>query len=543
MIRPFASAPALLLCSLLSLSAAPASRADVPAPGAQTPRPGAAQLKDMLNRSSAGFFNPMTIPTDPVPLKRLYTEWDETRALAVSTSLVDAIREVKVQDFYRELIAAAIQHVDVVVCYDNFESKHLIHFEKLLLQNPTIATHASRLSFAESRAASFWIRDFGPIFALSQENQLIAIDTIYRNVEGEMETFVNAPLDLDSPDLQQDLNAFISFRKEGRQLDVTPPYLAKHIRQTLSIDCDIVRPPLTLQGGDFIADGAGNVFISEDTILLNGGNKRLVVETIQDYFEAKEVHVLNAFPGNAARHLDLMLKFLSDEVVLYSKAPDTTASQSASARLLARQAKQAQDTNLAYLSKKFSRLRQVPLPSPALIEDSPAMVTSTIVAQVLATVCEEIGINYLSYLALPQGDPKKLSADKMIAKHFHSTVGKALNFNNREDLDLAAQHFLHAPLEQLESVHVSYTTVYRSYANSIILKHAKGTTLLLPRYRPAKGETLEQMQEMEKQVEAAYATAFPKATFEWINSDYMAKELGALHCVSITIPQVAPLDD
>ena len=71
--------------------------------------------------------------------------------------------------------------------------------------------------------------------------------------------------------------AGMNFHKaQTRKKEVSPLFIAKYIRQELQLACDIVRPPLHLQGDDLLTDGAGRIFTSEDTLLANGGNVEMV---------------------------------------------------------------------------------------------------------------------------------------------------------------------------------------------------------------------------------------------------------------------------
>lgn len=483
------------------------------------------------------FFNLLTLPTEATPIVRPHVEWDAAQALLVSVPIKDMLQDAEISRFYLEYLALAARYVAVVIAYDVADTRYLAQFEDLLYSNDGLQGLEDRIHLAPTRSNSFWIRDNGPIFGFDAQGELIALDTIYRSLEGEIESFSNTIIDLDSKDLSYDFEAFIDYRQVGRNNDVSPLFLSKFIRQNLASPCDTVRPPLHLQGGDYIADGSGNVFISEDTITGNGGRKRHVEAILKEYFGAREVHVLNAPQGAAAKHLDLLLKPLSPSVMVYAEAPLVAENSSLYNKRLSRQVAADQEINLNYLRKALPDVQLVGLPTPPIVGDSALFVHGTIRAQLIVAVCERIGINYLRYHKLAKGAPERESANRMIQKEIAQVVGRPLDLSNRVDLDIACLKILGSGLDALEQFHVASTTVYRTYVNSIIIKTVAGeVALFIPRYKPVEGETQESFDRYEQQVEAAYRIAYPDAAIHWIDCDGMAQKLGALHCLSMTIP-------
>lgn len=488
----------------------------------------------------SGFFNLMTRPTEPVDVSRAFTEWDTAQALLVSVPIKQFLQDESVARFYMEYLGIAAKYVPVVIAHDIADTRYLARFEDLFLKDPNFQGKQDRIHLAPTRSQSFWIRDNGPIFGFDSRGELLVLDTIYRSLEGEIEAFSNTDIDLDSKDLAYDFEAFIDYRQLGRNDDVTPLFLSKFIRQDLQTPCDTVRPPIHLQGGDYITDGVGNVFVSEDTVMANGGQKRQVESILKQYFGASEVHVLNALPGYTAKHLDMLLKLLGPSVMLYAEAPLVSGTGSVYNRRLSLQVGSAQETNLRYLRKNFPDMKLVGIPTPPLLEDSSEAVLGSIRAQLTVAVCEQVGINYLRYVKLAKGSPELENARRMIGKEITAAAGRPLDLGKREDLDLACQRFLGSRLDALEQFHIASTTLYRTYANSIVIKtESDGVVLLLPRYKPVEGEQQESFDRYEQQVEAAYRVGYPDAIIHWIDCDVMVRRLGALHCLSMTIP--APL--
>ena len=138
-----------------------------------------------------------------------------------------------------------------------------------------------------------WTRDFGPIFGLSRHDQLIAIDNVYRNLNRDLEEAAYQEND--------------SFRRFiTHQGDAMPGDLAVEIEERYEIPVELVRPPIMLDGGDFVHDGRGNVFISTQTLVRNGGNRHTLEELFRHYYGAKKLHVLQALPGATVAHLDMI---------------------------------------------------------------------------------------------------------------------------------------------------------------------------------------------------------------------------------------------
>lgn len=301
-----------------------------------------------------------------------------------------------------------------------------------------------------------------------------------------------------------------------------------------------MRPPLHLQGGDYFVDGAGNAFVSEDTITANGGQKRHVEAILRSYFGAKNVPILNALPGTTARHLDMLLKPLSPSVMLYAQPLMPSAKSSVYNKRLSKQVESLQRINLNYLRKTLPELRLVGVASPPILEDSPQLTKDTIRSQLIAVVCEKIGINYLRYQSLAKTtSPERVQGSRMIGKALQEIAGRPLDLSQRVDLDIACQAFLGSGLDALEEFYVANTTVYRTYANSVILRPPGGETIsFIPRYKPVEGELQETFDRYGRETEAAYRVAYPEATIHWIDCDNMVRKLGALHCLSMVIPAV-----
>ena len=153
-------------------------------------------------------------------------------------------------------------------------------------------------------------------------------------------------------------------------------------------------------------------------------------------------------------------------------------------------------------------------------------------------MCEEIGVDYGKYIKLPSGHPQRRSVQSLVAKHLEKVCGKPIDLLVESDLSLATSKYLGIDLETLIETNVDSGTVYRSYTNSLQIVTESGQKVwLLPRYRARVTETVEQLALMEKEVERVYKQVDPDAILHWIDSDIMCEQMGAIHCVAMTIPR------
>lgn len=167
---------------------------------------------ETLRSAPEGFFNLLTLPTEATPISRAHVEWDPAQALLLSVSLRDFLQNEDDSSFYLECIELATRYVPVVIAYDVADTRYLAQFEGVLFDHPIVGIRRERILFAPTRSRSIWIRDNGPIFAFDLEGQLIVLDSIYRSLEAEIESYSNLSLDVDSKDLAYDLAGFVDYR-------------------------------------------------------------------------------------------------------------------------------------------------------------------------------------------------------------------------------------------------------------------------------------------------------------------------------------------
>jgi agmatine/peptidylarginine deiminase len=191
-----------------------------------------------------------------------------------------------------------------------------------------------------------WIRDYGPIFVRDANNRIICVDSRYhtarqsqeekRKKESEEQILQKMTTLLSSAKKGSagtySAGTYMEARREssnnfsaGRLLDdISPSILAGRLRQTESLflssaPLTVVRPPIALDGGDFLTDGKGVGFTSTSTLALNGGDSQLLDVIFKEYFGIQNMIYLQPLPGSTIKHIDMFLKFVSPEIILIGR--------------------------------------------------------------------------------------------------------------------------------------------------------------------------------------------------------------------------------
>lgn len=490
-----------------------------------------------LRQELPGFFNPQNSPTIPIPIERGIAEWEASQCLLLSLNLKDTLRNPYILNYYVDLLKIATQYLDVGIVFGGSDSRETDRFIKRIRELGITEYALERIHLVESLSTTYWVRDFGPLFGLNSSGSLIAIDNSYRPLMPESDSWSRSPMDIDSPDLVNDLKGFEDFKLKNRYNEIVPLYVVKFIRQNLQMACELVRPPLYLQGGDYFTDGQGRFFISEDTVLANGGNQNAVQNIFRDYYGADELLVMDSFPGVSAKHLDMLMKLLSPTKVLLSEPPPITRDNNSFSRRLAKDVSGIQIRNEEYIRRNIPGAEILKIPMLALTEESLELVLAKARAQIFANVCLEIGINYLDHFYMKRTNPAKQANIKSVNDYLAEEFKRPMDFNKHSDLDLMARTYLNTDLTTLLETDNGSKTVYRSYVNSLYILNNEGKSAwLIPRYGPRGSENPDDIAAIEKQVEKVFQSAYPKADIHWINSDVMADSLGAIHCTTLKIP-------
>jgi agmatine deiminase len=134
-----------------------------------------------------------------------------------------------------------------------------------------------------------WMRDYGP-FGLSKKMESIAIvDTVYRHY----------------------------------QYRVNDDNVPKKIGQVQNIP--VYPTDLILDGGNFMVDSYGNLFMTERTYIWNANKSKDEVNSIlKNYFKVKNIYTFEyaGYPNeplDGTGHIDMFMKLLNDNTVLIAK--------------------------------------------------------------------------------------------------------------------------------------------------------------------------------------------------------------------------------
>jgi agmatine/peptidylarginine deiminase len=79
-----------------------------------------------------------------------------------------------------------------------------------------------------------------------------------------------------------------------------------------------------------------------------------------------------------------------------------------------------------------------------------------------------------------------------------------------------------------------YVYYYRTYLNSTLIQTSDQQILLIPRYSG--------LEEMESEVRSLYQQTYPNAKIIFINCDHLITQHGAIHCITITLPELQNLE-
>ncbi len=166
----------------------------------------------------------------------------------ISVPLRGTLPSPNILKFILDFLESTVSHVPVGVLYDRDEAKYLGRFIREIERNPELESQMDRIDFIESRVQSYWIRDHGPLFGRSADDELLVVDSIYRLLDVES---VYNPLRLE---------AFSFAKQRDYSNDLTPQFIANYLRSDLEYETLLTRPPLHLHGGDLAVNGRGDLF-------------------------------------------------------------------------------------------------------------------------------------------------------------------------------------------------------------------------------------------------------------------------------------------
>lgn len=478
----------------------------------------------------------LVAPTPAYPVAHVFPEWAPAECVWMSVPLKALESSPEKQEYLLSLLRILLPELPVCLLYDEDQEEGLLFLEERLERDPDLQPWLERrLEFVHSKVQSEWIRDFGPVFAQGEEGSLVLLDHGYRGLEHMKRMW---KMELEALYTQED-EAFKQRRRQSELLnffdDITPHFMSSRIaRRGQAVE--LVKPPLFLATGDFATDGKGTIFITEDTLVENGGSRAVLRQTMQEYYNAKEVYILFATPGNSTRHLDMIFKLASEDVLLVADSPPTQEKNTAQQRRLLQSLRGTLADNRNLLQTWFPDKKILSLPMPPVLFSPRSEIEKRITERIMDAVGEKAGLDMLRVRSADPNSRLYQEAMGLIRGQLQRDLGSRA-LDNPEWLKDAAPKYLGRELENLVAGYLEERIFYRTYVNSLQVRLPEGKELvLIPRYRPRAGEDPALFQKMEAEVWAVYKEAYPGAELHWVDSDAMIDYLGAVHCTTLTQP-------
>lgn len=292
----------------------------------------AERIKSIIERhtSSIDEYRLFRAPLEPIPGSRVLPEYVDHEALAVAITYEVAINPELLESVL-EIVEGGLRVTDVVVLIDDtwMETAMIVvqGLESRGLWPASEQQAVHELEIIDVPLDSIWIRDYGPLFS-EVDGTVILSDCIYREVRGSADgsdtTLALLGALGSGVDPTTALLATMMAGEEGSgghsraRDDAAPMYLASHL-SVAQKQVDAVRPPLVLWGGDFAADSLGNVFVSTETVRMNGGAIDEFEFLMREYFGAERVVYLEPLPGNTIKHIDMFFRVVDDSTFLLAE--------------------------------------------------------------------------------------------------------------------------------------------------------------------------------------------------------------------------------
>ncbi len=461
--------------------------------------------------------------TDPVPLERLATEWEPQRALLVGLSFDELMSDRRYAEYQVELLAVAHRYVEIYVFCDDDQTRAYAFFLSMLRAHSDGQAILARTHFVDARNVIRWTRDYGPLFGRKPDQSLALIDFVYRPVPREDDLAVSTAMES-------------SRRFRIRASDGMPGDVAVYLQHRFDAGVQVVRPPLWMDGGDFLHDGQGNILVSGKTVVRNGGDKMQLETLFQHYFAAKRLHLLRALPGSTVNHLDMILKFVDERTAIVPTYQDATTPPLNGYRAeLTRTVKSVLQDNEAYLRKHFPNVRLLHLPMPPIAFATRAEILSAARSEFLGAIA--VGRGVVSAQELAQNPHAATPRwEERTLELIRQEVGP-VDLSSEAGFDALMTRYGQPSFARYMEIYSERTTGYRSYLNSLFLHAPDGrTAFVVPRFSPRDATEAERMTGWEREVERIYREAYPGSEVHWINCDAMIQDMGFIHCTTQTVP-------
>jgi agmatine/peptidylarginine deiminase len=527
-------------------------------------------------------------PTLPVKLTRLLPEWERARYVILALP-IQVFSQEEVSATFLEVIRHSLDVTDVILLVNDADLSNLWRLFQLLekqnLQGRVISAFDKaglpRLREAPGGAPagpqgvihiiplsvdSYWVRDYGPVFATVKSNRLCILDSIYRDVRAEPSS--------------QGWDSLLAGNINKRLKDDQVPTVLASLLATRHLEGPItlVRPPLQLWGGDLFSDGTGNGFTSSNTVTMNGGEEALVNATLREYYGLNRVTYLEPLPGSTIKHVDMFFRPADQNTFVLAQYPAAVPASVPVHDYLHKEVHATLERNAKILEKQFpgSKLIRVPMPPLSFIQDRHDMVRSSLDA--LSSIAlspadwllqgelsghmagnyEDFVIDFaLVYSRSNTKDVKPAGArsvqmlgqvskwreakgvpaeDVDQAENKIKFLGKSIKDldekRRKSGLSLQERRTLKNKTEEYKARldELFLRCKYKSYLNAVHIKGRFKEKVLVPSYRAHR--------DMEMAVKREYQRAYPKAEIVFISADKLSEQYGALHCMTCVVPEL-----
>mgnify|MGYP003652871333 CR=1 FL=1 len=479
-----------------------------------------------------GLQSPLTKPTAAIPVQRLIQPWEAQRALVVAMTPSFITNQPRALQSYVELFRVAAPYLDILIMIPEGHPEIQIKLNQLLSDSPSDQAVRMRLKYITASNASVWVRDYLPQYAIGENGKMIMLDSGRINFT----TDPNESLNLLANDTSNTNSSY--YREMQRVLadDIAPFYLANYARSHFRYEIQTIRPPLDLDGGDFITLGDREVLVSASTLKYNGGLEEDFARILKEYYGLKQVHILTTLPGVTIDHLDFIIMAADESTLLVAEPPPAMESPQLYDAILVDQITDILTVNRDYLSEHLPSKRIISVPMPPLLRAPRSEVLGTIRQNALKALCLAYKIKWAEIAELPLGKRKQKAAQKKFDRKLAAQFGE-VDFNKDHDLDRVTKIVLQESLAELEANYIRESVPYRTYLNATFIKNAAGKqAVIIPRYKPRHNAEIEVLAAMEIRVLEAYREAFPDADLHWVDCDALIGNFGAIHCITHTIP-------
>lgn len=477
-------------------------------------------------------------PTPPARNVRLALPWEPSSAVVLGIEIFSVLKDPGYAKYYEALLGELLPHTDVLVMYHRKESPRIAKWIHSLELNSAISPFLERLELVPSEISSIWFRDFGPVFGWNGAGRLVLLDASYLNPGALVSNYLWVEAYRRGDALLKGRAENMAEIESTRGSDVAPGVLGSYLMATRDTPNLLVRPPLLLQGGDFIPVDPHGAIISQSTLEANGGRSDFLTAQFERYYGITNLEILAPLPGETTEHLDFILAAVGPDTLLVAAPPGFTDEdlQRTTRVLLKRDIVRRLKGNREVLERRFPKHRILEVPMPRPVFETGEETVQRLFEDLLEELAVEMGITGDAIWEDPEASGSGKSLNQDLVDRIREDTGESGEFANAVQKRILS-HYAQRPIGELLKETPEEYLLYRTYLNSLQVVNAQGRELILiPRYRPQDEDEARLMPAMEEAVEAAYREARPQARIAWIDCSDLIMTYGAIRCMSGTLP-------